>query len=52
MFGTESFLRASDAFYVALARIGGDVIVAWDDELVRRAHAITPETWLAEHGGH
>ena len=51
MQGTESFLRAGDAFYAAVAENGGGLIVTWDDELIRRANAVTPETWLAEHKG-
>lgn len=50
--GTESFLRAGDAFYAALAARRGGEMVSWDDELVRRANAITPEAWLAAFGGH
>ena len=44
--GTDSFLRAGDAVYVALAvRVGGQ-LVSWDEELVERANAITPDVWL------
>jgi predicted nucleic acid-binding protein len=50
--GTESFLRAGDALYAAVARRGGYALVSWDDELIRRANAVTPEVWLAEPGGH
>lgn len=50
--GTEAFLRAGDALYAAVARSGGGEIVSWDDELIRRANAVTPEAWLAELGEH
>ena len=44
--GTGLFLRAGDALYAALAdRLGGQ-LVSWDNELVRRANAVTPEMWL------
>ncbi|MDE2150647.1 MAG: type II toxin-antitoxin system VapC family toxin [Gammaproteobacteria bacterium] len=49
--GTKSFLRAGDAFYAAVARNGGGTLIAWDDELVRRAGAMTPEAWLVKYGG-
>ncbi len=46
--GTGAFLRAADAVYAALARRLAVELVAWDDELVRRAEAATPEAWLAK----
>ncbi len=48
--GTESFLRASDAFYAAVARSEDGIIISWDEELVRRANAVTPDAWLTKHG--
>lgn len=50
--GTEVFLRAGDALYATVATRGGGELVSWDDELIRRANAITPEAWLAELGQH
>ena len=44
------WVSAADALYAAAENAGGD-IVAWDEELVRRAGAFTPEAWLARHGG-
>jgi predicted nucleic acid-binding protein len=46
--GTESFLRGADALYVATAAISHTQLISWDDELVRRAGAITPTDWLAQ----
>ena len=46
--GTESFLRAGDALYAVAARDEGALIISWDDELIRGANAITPDTWLAQ----
>lgn len=46
--GTDAFLRAADAVYLALARRLDAAIVTWDGELIRRAGALTPEAWLAE----
>jgi predicted nucleic acid-binding protein len=46
--GTDAFLRAADAVYLALARNLGAAVVTWDGELIRRADATTPEAWLAE----
>jgi predicted nucleic acid-binding protein len=46
--GTELFLRAGDALYAGLAdRVGGQLI-SWDEELVDRANAVTPELWLRD----
>lgn len=44
--GTASFLRAADALYAAAAEHAGADIVAWDDELIERAGALTPDAWL------
>ena len=48
--GTESFLRAGDAFYAAVATDEDGIIISWDEELLRRANAVTPSAWLSEHG--
>ena len=48
--GTESFLRAADAFYAAVATDEDGIIISWDEELLRRANALTPSAWLSEHG--
>jgi predicted nucleic acid-binding protein len=45
--GTASFLRGADALYAATARLAGGALVSWDDELIRRAGALTPTAWLA-----
>ncbi|MGH8642878.1 MAG: type II toxin-antitoxin system VapC family toxin [Burkholderiales bacterium] len=48
--GSKAFLRAGDALYATVTTRGGGDLVSWDDELIRRASAITPEAWLAELG--
>lgn len=45
--GTGAFLRAADALYAAAAERAEADIVAWDNELVERAGAVTPDAWLA-----
>jgi predicted nucleic acid-binding protein len=45
--GTQQFLRGADALYAASAQLTGDVLVSWDNELIRRAGALTPTDWLA-----
>lgn len=45
--GTRRFLRSGDAIYAAVAEAVGGEIVSWDEELVNRAGAVTPETWVA-----
>ncbi|MBN1459167.1 MAG: PIN domain-containing protein [Armatimonadetes bacterium] len=47
--GTNSFLRAGDALYVAAARSGRFELVSWDTELVQRGAALTPDAWLTAH---
>ena len=47
--GSERFLRAADACYAATARLTGAALVSWDHELIGRAGALTPDTWLAGH---
>lgn len=46
--GTESLLRAADAVYAALANQLDGELVSWDTELIQRAAARTPESWLIE----
>ena len=45
--GTEFLLRGADALYVATAKISNAQLISWDNDLVRRAGAITPSDWLA-----
>lgn len=45
--GVQQLLRGADALYAATAEISNAQLVSWDDELVRRAGAITPDKWLA-----
>lgn len=47
--GTRRFLRSGDALYAAVAEAVGGEIVSWDEELVNRAGAVTPEAWVARH---
>ncbi len=42
--GARRLLRAADALYAAVAELNGAPLVTWDDELVQRAGALTPET--------
>ncbi|MBE7519054.1 MAG: PIN domain-containing protein [Thermoflexaceae bacterium] len=44
--GTAAFLRAGDALYAAVAQRHSATLVAWDAELVSRAGAIAPDSWL------
>ena len=45
--GPRSFLRGADALYAATAIIYSAQLITWDDELIRRAGAVTPTDWLA-----
>lgn len=47
--GLRRLLRGTDALYAATATLANAPLVSWDDELVSRADAITPDRWLAEH---
>ena len=47
--GSGSFLQAADALYAAAAHETGGQLISWDQELVQRAGAMTPEAWLASH---
>ena len=44
--GTRSFLRSGDSLYAALARSVEGQLVSWDRELIARAGAITPDSWI------
>jgi predicted nucleic acid-binding protein len=46
--GTESFLRAGNAFHAAVATDEDRLIISGDEELLRRANAVTPSAWLTE----
>lgn len=45
--GTQQLLRGADALYAATAAICAAQLISWDDELIRRAGAVTPADWLA-----
>ena len=45
--GVRRLLRAADALYVATSLLAKAPLITWDEELVRRAGAMTPESWLA-----
>ena len=44
--GSSKFLRGADALYAATAERTGSTLVAWDNELIRRAGARSPTDWL------
>jgi predicted nucleic acid-binding protein len=44
--GSQQFLRAGDALYAATAQVTGSTLVSWDQELIRRAGAVSPADWL------
>lgn len=44
--GTSSLLRSGDALYAALAEGLEGEVVSWDRELVERAGALTPQSWI------
>ena len=46
-FGTNAFLRGADALYAATAQLTDSTLLSWDDELIRRAGALSPTDWLA-----
>jgi len=46
LIGTEQYLRAADAIYAAEAVSSGIPLISWDAELIRRAGAMSPTTWL------
>jgi predicted nucleic acid-binding protein len=45
--GVRQFLRGADALYAATAALLSAPLISWDDELLKRAGAITPTDWLA-----
>lgn len=45
--GSRQLLRGADSLYAAAAAAMGSQLVSWDDDLVRRAGAVTPTAWLA-----
>jgi predicted nucleic acid-binding protein len=48
--GTRCRLRAADALYAATAALRTEgTLVSWDKDLIDRAGAVTPTTWLAAH---
>lgn len=49
--GTRRLLRGGDALYVALVEETGGELISWDEELIRRAGAITPSAWLERNAG-
>jgi predicted nucleic acid-binding protein len=49
--GTDGFLRAGDAIYVATTNRADGMLISWDDELLRRGGAVTPDTWLRDFAG-
>lgn len=48
--GVQRLLRGGDALYAATAKLVGAPLITWDDELVQRAEALTPDEWLAARG--
>lgn len=49
LLGTESFLRAADAIHAALANQLAGELVSWDADLVQRAAARIPDSWLSQN---
>jgi predicted nucleic acid-binding protein len=49
LLGTERFLRSGDAVYAAEAVSSGIPFISWDAELIQRAGAMSPATWLLSH---
>jgi len=45
--GVQLLLRGADALYAATAKLLEAQLTTWDDELVQRAGAMTPDAWLA-----
>jgi predicted nucleic acid-binding protein len=48
--GPKFRLRALDALIIAAAAASAATLVSWDDELIDRAGAVTPERWVASLG--
>ena len=47
--GTRNYLRAGDALYAAVARVAEGQLVSWDRQLIERAGAVTPESWMSHY---
>jgi predicted nucleic acid-binding protein len=47
--GTGLYLRGADAQYFTVSHINQTALVSWDNELIQRANALTPSTWLAQN---
>ncbi len=47
--GTEMFLRAADALYVATAESLKCELISWDKEHIKRAQALSPSEWMQAH---
>jgi predicted nucleic acid-binding protein len=45
--GTSTFLRGADTLYAATAQVTGSQLVSRDQELIRRAGAVSPTDWLS-----
>jgi predicted nucleic acid-binding protein len=45
--GVRHLIRGADALYAATAMVVDAPLVSWDDELVRRAGGVTPDSWLS-----
>ncbi len=46
LLGTKRFLRAADALYLATAALEDAALITWDNELLTRSEAISPEQAL------
>lgn len=44
--GTQNFLRAGDALYLATAMLEAAALVTWDNELLTRTNALSPDQAL------
>ncbi len=45
--GSERGLRGMDALYAATAALMAAPLISWDAELIQRAGALSPSTWMA-----
>lgn len=48
--GPRLLLRSGDALYAAVAELYAAQLISWDQELQRRAGAMTPEEWVQREG--
>ncbi len=46
--GTQRSLRAGDAMDAGLAARVAGRLISWDEELIDRANAVTPDVWLRD----